>query len=290
VSIFGAGVAQQVLALGRLDEIIVQIVRIALGDGVRLFGEAPAPQVRLERTYAGTSGTLTKIRFRVAGAADLRGVDAWRVYLGLPLSGTRLPAGGLEAFFALGFEDAVLKLYWPTLRQAVDEFPQALAELRTRYGLAEGPIAVVGASIGTLVALSVLAARELRVDAIALVSPALRLASLVEANERRFSVSYPWSTDSRAIAAELDFVARAPEIVRKRAPMLLVVGADDDAEGIARPAEVASALVADGVEAAVVRIPQMGHALADEPGLEPAPQSAAAVAVAVVAWLRQHLP
>jgi pimeloyl-ACP methyl ester carboxylesterase len=273
VSIFGAGVAQQVLALGRLDEIIVQIVRIALGDGVRLFGEAPAPQVRLERTYAGTSGTLTKIRFRVAGAAD-----------------SRLPAGGLEAFFALGFEDAVLKLYWPTLRQAVDEFPQALAELRTRYGLAEGPIAVVGASIGTLVALSVLAARELRVDAIALVSPALRLASLVEANERRFSVSYPWSTDSRAIAAELDFVARAPEVVRKRAPMLLVVGADDDAEGIARPAEVASALVADGVEAAVVRIPQMGHALADEPGLEPAPQSAAAVAVVVVAWLRQHLP
>lgn len=186
-----------------------------------------------------------------------------------------------------------MKLYWPTLRQAVDEFPRALAELRTRYGLAEGPIAVVGASIGTLVALSVLAAGELRVDAIALVSPALRLASVVEANERRFSVSYPWSTDSRAIAAELDFVVRAPEIARKRAPMLLVVGTDDDAEGIARPAEeLASALVADGVEAAVVRIPQMGHALADEPGLEPAPRSAAAVAVddVIVAWLRQHLP
>ena len=75
--------------------------------------------------------------------------------------------------------------------------------------------------------------------------------------------------------------------------MLLVVGADDDAEGIARPAEeLASALVTDGIKAAVVRIPQMGHALADEPGLEPAPQSAAAAAVddIVVAWLRQHLP
>lgn len=65
VSIFGADVARQVLALGRLDEIIVQIVPIVLGDGVRLFGEAPAPQVRLERTYLGTSGTLTDIRFRV---------------------------------------------------------------------------------------------------------------------------------------------------------------------------------------------------------------------------------
>jgi dihydrofolate reductase len=69
VSIFGADVARQVLALGRLDEIIVQIVPVVLGDGVRLFGEAPAqaPRVRLERTYVGTSGTLTDLRFRVAG-------------------------------------------------------------------------------------------------------------------------------------------------------------------------------------------------------------------------------
>jgi dihydrofolate reductase len=67
VSIFGADVSRQVLALGRLDEIIVQIVPVLLGDGVRLFGEAPAPQAKLERTYAGTSGTLTDMRFRVAG-------------------------------------------------------------------------------------------------------------------------------------------------------------------------------------------------------------------------------
>jgi dihydrofolate reductase len=67
VSIFGAHVARQVLALGRLDEIIVQIVPLVLGDGVRLFGEAPMPRVSLERTYVGTSGTLTDIRFRVAG-------------------------------------------------------------------------------------------------------------------------------------------------------------------------------------------------------------------------------
>ena len=67
VSIFGGDVAGQVLALGRLDEIIVQIVPVVLGDGVRLFGAAPAPQVRLERSYVGTSGMLTDIRFRVAG-------------------------------------------------------------------------------------------------------------------------------------------------------------------------------------------------------------------------------
>jgi dihydrofolate reductase len=72
VSIFGGDVARQVLALGRLDEIIVQIVPIVLGDGVRLFGEAPAPRVRLERTYVGTSGALTDIRFRLSEAPGSR--------------------------------------------------------------------------------------------------------------------------------------------------------------------------------------------------------------------------
>jgi dihydrofolate reductase len=67
VSIFGADVARQVLTLGRLDEVIVQIVPVVLGDGVRLFGDVPVPRVRLERTYVGTSGTLTDMRFRVAG-------------------------------------------------------------------------------------------------------------------------------------------------------------------------------------------------------------------------------
>jgi dihydrofolate reductase len=71
VSIFGADVARQVLALGRLDEIIVQIVPIVLGDGVRLFGEPPTPQVRLEPTHVGTSGTLTDIRFRVVAPPTL---------------------------------------------------------------------------------------------------------------------------------------------------------------------------------------------------------------------------
>jgi pimeloyl-ACP methyl ester carboxylesterase len=228
----------------------------------------------------------------MAAALPLRGLDAWRVYLGLPLSGSRLPAGGLDAFFALGYEDAVLKLYGPTVQQAADEFATAFTEVRRQHRLAEGPSAVVGASIGALVALRVVASGELPVSAIALVSPALRLASVVAADERRFAVTYPWSDDSRAVVADLDFVARAPELARLRAPTLFVVGSDDDAEGIALPAEeLAAALVNEDVEATVTRVPNMGHAIADEPGLEPAPQTAVAAAVdeVVSAWLRQHL-
>jgi hypothetical protein len=47
---------------------------LVLGDGVRLFGEAPSLQVRLERTHVGWSGTLTDIRFRVAGSPTARNV------------------------------------------------------------------------------------------------------------------------------------------------------------------------------------------------------------------------
>jgi dihydrofolate reductase len=65
VGVFGGEVARQVLALGRLDEIAVQIVPVVLGDGVPLFGRGPAPRVRLERVHVGTSGALTDIRYRV---------------------------------------------------------------------------------------------------------------------------------------------------------------------------------------------------------------------------------
>jgi pimeloyl-ACP methyl ester carboxylesterase len=228
----------------------------------------------------------------MAAALPLRDVDAWRVYLGLPLSGKRLPAGGLDAFFALGFEDAVLKLYGPTVRQAVSEFPSALTELR-RHGVGHGAIALVGASIGALVAANLVASGEPAVAALALVSPALRLVSVVEANERRFAVTYRWSEESCAVAAELDFIARAPELAERQVPTLLVVGAYDDEDGIINPAEQLRETLSDhGADASLVRIPGMAHALADEPGLEPAPQTAAAAAVdeTVARWLTNHVP
>lgn len=228
----------------------------------------------------------------MAAALPLRGVDAWRVYLGLPLSGTRLPAEGLEGFFALGYEDAVLKLYAPTVRQAVQEFPAALAELRRQLGVAQGAIAFLGASIGAFVVATLVVAGGLAVRTIAFVSPALRLAAVVGANERRFQVSYAWSDESRAIASELDFVTRAPELVTRRVPATLVVGADDDLEGIISPAEqLSDALTQGGVESSLFVIPGMAHALADEPGLEPAPQTTAAAAVDVLltGWFNDQL-
>jgi len=228
----------------------------------------------------------------MAAALPLGDVDAWRVYLGLPLSGTRLPPGGLDAFFALGYEEAVLKLYGPTVRQAVHEFPTALMDLRRGLGVGRSAIAFVGASIGALVAASVVASGEPAAAALALVSPALRLERVVAMNERRFGVGYAWTDESRAVAAELDFITREPELAERKVPTLLVVGADDDEDGITNPAEqLRDGLNDHGVDASLVRIPGMGHALAVEPGLEPAPQTAAAAAVdkTVARWLKTHL-
>ncbi|MFC5230860.1 hypothetical protein [Pseudonocardia zijingensis] len=48
-----------------------------------------------------------------AAALPLAGLDAWRIYLGLPLPGARFPEGGVDALMRLGFEDAVQNLYGP---------------------------------------------------------------------------------------------------------------------------------------------------------------------------------
>jgi dihydrofolate reductase len=65
IGVFGATTAAQVLDAHLLDEIVVHVVPILLGDGVRLYGAPGADRVPLERVELGASGQLTSIRFRV---------------------------------------------------------------------------------------------------------------------------------------------------------------------------------------------------------------------------------
>ena len=229
----------------------------------------------------------------MAAALPLRGLPAWRVYLGLPMLGRRLPEGGLDEFFRRFREDLVLNVFDPVTRQAVEEFPAALAELRERLPIGDGPLALVGGSMGAWVAQSVLADTDVPVAAAALVSPAIRLTSIVQRYDRLWNTSYQWSERSLEVADRLDFVARADQIAARNVATLLVVGALDDEDGFRRPAEqLHQALSRRAPErTALAQIPRMEHALAEEPGLEPAPQTARAARVdaAVVAWLGRHL-
>lgn len=231
-----------------------------------------------------------------AAALPLDGLDAWRIYLGLPLSGSRMPPGGPEELMRRGYEDAVLNLQGPVVDQATEELAPALADLRGRLGLAEEPVGVVGGSVGAAVAQLVMAEHTVEVRAAVLVSPLVQLRAAVEAMARGFDFTYPWSDRSREVARRLDFVDRAGEIAAGGEPaVLLVVGADDDEDGFRAPAAQLRAALADRYadpsRAELAVVPGMGHALAEEPGVESAPQTehAAQVDAHAVRWLQRHL-
>ena len=232
----------------------------------------------------------------MASALSLDAVSAWRVYLDLPMHGRRQLPGGLEEFMRLGYQDAVLKAFEPQVTQAVDEFPAVLAELRAQLPVTDGPIGVVGASIGALPAQLVMIGQAARVSAAALISPVIQLAEVVAVNERRFGVSYPWSEASRAVAAWFDFVARAGEIAAcdPQPAILLVTGAEDDPAFPLQAQRLRSELgrrYGDPGRVGLASIPGMGHAFAAEPGIESAPQSAEAklVDAAVTEWFGRYL-
>ena len=65
VVILGANVAQQCVSAHLLDEILVHIVPVLLGDGVRLIEKHSVQKTDLETISVAKSGQMTVIRFRV---------------------------------------------------------------------------------------------------------------------------------------------------------------------------------------------------------------------------------
>jgi dienelactone hydrolase len=118
-----------------------------------------------------------------------------------------------------------------------------------------------------------------------------RLEAVVAAVGRLFGVTYPWSEPSLEIARRMDFVARADEVAACPAT-LLVVGEEDDEQGFREPAaRLRGELARREVETDLVVVPGMGHAFAEEPGIEPAPQLPAAAEVdrLAVGWFARYL-
>jgi hypothetical protein len=219
-----------------------------------------------------------------AAALPLDGLDAWRVYLGLPLCGSRSP--GEEEVMRRAFAEPVMQVHGPVNAQAVAELPAAWTALREAHGLGDGPVGLLGGSAGAGVAGGVALAGVLPVRAAVLVSPLVQLRPAVAFLGRVFGRPYVWDDESSAVADRMDLVARAGEL--GSLPVRLVVGEEDDADAFLRPAEALAGALPVGD---VVTVPGMGHALADEPGVEPAPQTphAAQVDAHAVAWFRQHL-
>ena len=63
--VVGANVAHQCLEEGLIDEIVVHVAPLLLGDGVRLYGGPGMPRVDLEQVSAGEVGNIADLRYRV---------------------------------------------------------------------------------------------------------------------------------------------------------------------------------------------------------------------------------
>jgi dihydrofolate reductase len=68
VIVFGANVATQCLRARLLDEIVIHLAPILLGDGVRLIGTPDLGPIQLKPTVVATAGQITDLRFAVLRA------------------------------------------------------------------------------------------------------------------------------------------------------------------------------------------------------------------------------
>jgi dihydrofolate reductase len=65
VVVLGANVARQCLDAGLLDEIIVHVAPVLLGDGVRLYADADGTPVRVHPVSSRVEGEMTVLRYSV---------------------------------------------------------------------------------------------------------------------------------------------------------------------------------------------------------------------------------
>ncbi len=73
VVVLGANVARQCLEAGMLDEIIVHVAPVLVGDGVRLFERAGGAAVKLEPISSADESQMTVLRYSVRrGSEDER--------------------------------------------------------------------------------------------------------------------------------------------------------------------------------------------------------------------------
>jgi pimeloyl-ACP methyl ester carboxylesterase len=215
-----------------------------------------------------------------AAALPMTGVPAWRVHLGLPMCGERMVDGSMDALIALARRDPLREFADGLTRQAVEELPAALAALRAELPVGDGPLGIVGGSLGGLVALRALTS-GLPVAAGALVNACIRPRPLVDMVSEG---NYPWDPAAEALADALDFLRRAGELTM---PLLVVSGELDDPPFRADAVALAEA----APHAELVSVPGLAHPLADEPGMAPAPQLPLAKRVddALTEWFTRHL-
>lgn len=231
----------------------------------------------------------------LAGTLPLAPLPAWRVHLGLPLFGTRLPEGGVNEINHRGQRDYLLELYGPVVEQAAAELARVASELRGAFPVQDGPVGLMGVGAGGAAVLLALAESRLAVGAAAVVNAVVSPAPVLAARERHLGTAYHWTDQSREICSWLDFPARAADLAARSPvpPLLIVNGRQDEVITPDHGRELHDALAPhyprDGLRHIV--IPDLAHAMGPEPGLHPGPLTPGGVLTdrALTEWFRLHL-
>jgi dihydrofolate reductase len=65
VALLGASIDQQALNAGLVDEIMIHLAPVLIGEGIRLFDNLKAGDIELERIELVATGEITSLRFRL---------------------------------------------------------------------------------------------------------------------------------------------------------------------------------------------------------------------------------
>lgn len=231
----------------------------------------------------------------LAGALPMRDLTAWRIYLGLPLFGERLPADGVAEINRRGQDDYVAELFAPVVTEAAEELPAVVRELTAELPVIPGHVGALGVGAGATAALLAAVEGILPLTAVVAVNPVLHPSLATDARQRRRGVDYTWTPLAKELAERLDVLNRIPELTERpgNPPLLIVTGEND---GVVPP-EQGQTLVeraAAGYAPRSLRhlsIPGLAHTMGPEPGLTPAPPTPSTVLVdrAAAEWFDLHL-
>ena len=224
-------------------------------------------------------------------ALPLDEVPAVKVYLGLPLFGARLPAGGNAELGRRQATDLASLLFEPSVMGAANELSSVLKALEAHGCVkAHDAIGLFGFSAGGAAVLFALAEAQVPVSAVVTLNASTGLTASVNAFERAMKQPFAWTDRARQLARQSDAPGRAQDIAAGQPlPSLLIIHGNEDAMLTPQVARTLNDALAPfyqrakaGQRLQLELVPGMTHTWADAEHIEPLRKS-------IAAWFDRYL-
>jgi dipeptidyl aminopeptidase/acylaminoacyl peptidase len=219
-------------------------------------------------------------------------LPAWRIYLGLPQFGRRMPKGGPDEAIRRATEDTITLYFHPIVTQAVDELTGALNDIRSQLIIEPSlPLGIFGFSAGGTAALLAVSRRTPPFKVAATYGAVIDMAVLVDHFAAQYGTPYEWTHERRALADEILIASRSHALAESGTPILLIVGSEDPLPVAEVSKQLANEIREQGGIAEMQIVGNAAHGFVEEPGVEAAPQGPQARAIDQLAsdWFNRHL-